>query len=145
MQDTFSQISFFQKKFFFQYFFQKHFFLHLMNHKLMSKIRFHMHKTMKFYDLLPFFSVIQVFIQKSIFFKKNFFWKKIRKFFFENFLFAITINAFWNSYRAILTLTMFQKSSITFANKKNSKKFFWKKLQKKIFFEKNWFVKNYLA
>ena len=58
---------------FFNIFFFKNIFLHLMNHKLMSKIRFHMHKTMKFYDLLPFFDLSQVFIQKSIFFKKNFF------------------------------------------------------------------------
>ena len=48
---------FFFKKFFFSIFFSKTFFLHLMNHKLMSKIRFYMHKTMKFYDLLPFFDL----------------------------------------------------------------------------------------
>ena len=43
---------FFSKKFFFDFFFSKKlFFSHLMFHKQLSKIRFYIHKTMKFYEI----------------------------------------------------------------------------------------------
>ena len=43
------------------HFFQKKIiFFHLMNHKQMSKIRFYIQKTMKFYDISSFFYLSQV-------------------------------------------------------------------------------------
>ena len=60
----------------------------------MSKIRFHIQKTMKFYDISSFFDKNQVLIHKSVFSKKNFFSFFSKKFFFENFQFAMEINHF---------------------------------------------------
>ena len=48
--------------------------------------------------------------------QKNFFEKKMKKKFFENFLFAMVINDLWNNYLDISTLAKFQKSLITIAN-----------------------------
>ena len=60
----------------------------------MSKIRFHIQKTMKFYDISSFFDKNQVLIHKSVFSKKIFFHFFSKKFFFENFQFAMEINHF---------------------------------------------------
>ena len=48
----------------------------------------------------------------------------------------MVINDFWNKYRKILTLAMFQKSLIAIANRKFSKKNFFEKIKNKIFFWK---------
>ena len=48
----------------------------------MSKIRFHIQKTMKFYDISSFFDKNQVLIHKSVFSKKIFFFIFFQKKFF---------------------------------------------------------------
>ena len=77
---------FFSKKFFSLIFFFKNFFFHLMIHKLMSKIRFYMDKTMKFYDISWFFDLrYRKYSQISFFQKKIFFWFFFKKIFFWKF------------------------------------------------------------
>ena len=84
-QALFHKLVFF-KKIFFSYFFSKILFLHLLNHILMSKIRFHIHKTMKFDDISSFFALSQVLIHKSgLFSKKNFHFFFQKKFFLKIF------------------------------------------------------------
>ena len=63
-----------------------------MIHKLMSKIRFHIHKTMTFYYISTFLTFSEALIQKSVFFKKIFFHFFFKNFFFVNFQFEMVIN-----------------------------------------------------
>ena len=72
---------FFKKIFFFDFFFQN-FFFHLMIHKLMSKIRFYMDKTMKFYDISWFFDLRYRKYSQISFFQKKFFFDFFSKKFF---------------------------------------------------------------
>ena len=88
------------------------------------------------------------FTQISFFLKKNFFslfFSKKIKFFFENFLFEMLVNYFWNTALVKISWYVFQKWWIFIANWKFSKKNFFGKKWKKNFFGKNWFVNKYLA
>ena len=97
-------------------------FFHLLNNFLMFKIRFHILQIWTFYDISSFFDLL---LQKLIFFQKNifilFFSKKIKNFF-DNFLFEMLVNYFWNTALVKISWYVFQKWWIFIANWKFSKK-----------------------
>ena len=72
-------------KFFFSLIFFSIFFPHLVIHKLMSKIYFHILQTCPFYDISSFFDLSYALFHKSVFLKKKFFFQKIFKFFLKIF------------------------------------------------------------
>ena len=113
-------------------------FFHLLNNFLMFKIRFHILQIWTFYDISSFFDLL---LQKLISFQKNFFYpiffQKKLKIFFDNFLFEMLVNYFWNTALVKISWYVFQKWWIFIAN--------WKFSKKKFFFGKNWFVNKYLA
>ena len=100
-------------------------------------------------DILWYIIIFWLTFTEISFFQKNkffpIFFKKILKFFFENFLFEMLVNYFWNTALVKISWYVFQKWWIFIANWKFSKKKFFGKKWKKIFFGKNWFVNKYLA
>ena len=123
------------------WFFFSKFFFHLLSYKMMSKIRFHIQKTMKFYDISSFFDKNQVLIHKSVFSKKNFFSFFFKKNFFGKNWFVKKYLAFIKNWWYIIKLhslvymkTYFWHHFMTY---KMKKKFLKKKIRKKIFLKKN--------